>query len=127
MYKYFDKDQMTNDYTNISEDGDTTHANGNGYDDGTYIQVNHHQQQQQQQQHHIASNPAGVILERPDYFTLPALEDLVSKIDHKGDCWIEDFSIGRVDYGCITFPGLTNVANLNLDEIGKFSIYMCNN
>ena len=30
---------------------------------------------------------------------------------------VENFSIGRVDYGCITFPGVTNVANMNLDEI----------
>ena len=30
---------------------------------------------------------------------------------------VENFSIGRVDYGCITFPGLTNIANMNLDEI----------
>ena len=34
-----------------------------------------------------------------------------------GDCLVENFAIGRVDYGCITFPGVTNVANLNLDEI----------
>lgn len=34
-----------------------------------------------------------------------------------GDCLVENFSIGRVDYGCITFPGVTNVSNLNLDEI----------
>jgi hypothetical protein len=106
MCKYFDKDQMTNDYTNISDDDDTTHMNGNYYDN-TYVQANQQQ------------SIAGVILERPDYFTLPSIDDLGSKVDSKGDCYVEDFSIGRVDYGCITFPGVTNVANLNLDEIGK--------
>ena len=29
---------------------------------------------------------------------------------------MENFSIGRIDYGCVTFPGVTNVRQLNLDE-----------
>ena len=46
------------------------------------------------------------------------MQDLASIYDPKtGDCVVENFSIGRVDYGCITFPGLTNVAGLNLDEL----------
>jgi hypothetical protein len=63
-------------------------------------------------------HPANIILERPGYFTIPSMQDLASMTDMKtGDCYVENFAIGRVDYGCITFPGVTNAANLNLDEI----------
>lgn len=63
-------------------------------------------------------HPAGIFLERPGYFTIPSMQDLGSIYDPKnGDCLVENFSIGRVDYGCITFPGLTNVAGMNLDEL----------
>ena len=65
----------------------------------------------------ISAHPANISLERPDYFTIPSMQDLATLTDAKGDCIVENFSIGRVDYGCITFPGLTNVSNMNLDEI----------
>ncbi len=45
------------------------------------------------------------------------MQELASMTDPKGDCLVESFSIGRVDYGCITFPGITNISNMNLDEI----------
>lgn len=63
-------------------------------------------------------HPAGIVLERPGYFTIPSMQDLAAMYDPKtGECLVENFSIGRVDYGCITFPGLTNVVGMNLDEL----------
>jgi len=70
-----------------------------------------------------ANHPAGVVLRRQDYYTLPSLNDLVELVDEKGECWIENFVVGRDGYGNVVFPGLTNVAGLNLDEIGKFQSY----
>ena len=90
--------QITNDLSNVSEDGDQS-ENAAG------------------QPPHSASHPANITLERPGYFTIPSMQDLAALTDAKGDCFVENFAIGRVDYGCITFPGLTNLANFNLDEI----------
>ena len=64
-------------------------------------------------------NPAGIILTRPDYYTIPSLEDLGDLVDENGNCFVEDFTIGREGYGSIFFPGITNVANMNFDEIGR--------
>jgi len=41
-------------------------------------------------------------------------------IDSNGECLVDDFVIGRDGYGNVMFPGETNVANLNLDEIGEY-------
>ena len=46
------------------------------------------------------------------------MHELAAQTDMKtGECMVENFAIGRVDFGCITFPGMVNVANMNLDEI----------
>ena len=95
--------QMTNDFSNVSEDG-------NAADNQSENSVTGGQNGGGQPPH-----PANIQLDRPGYFTIPPLQDLVP--DQKGDCFAENFAIGRVDYGCITFPGLTNLANLNLDEV----------
>jgi len=86
--------QQQSDSTNISDDGNQSESG------------------QQQQPH-----PANISLDRPGYFTIPSMQELASMTDAKGDCLVENFSIGRVDYGCVTFPGVTNIANMNLDEI----------
>lgn len=65
-----------------------------------------------------APHPANIVLDRPGYFTIPSLQDLAEMYNaDKGECLAENFAIGRVDYGCITFPGITDVANMNLDEL----------
>jgi nuclear pore complex protein Nup98-Nup96 len=89
--------QITNDLTNVSEDGGSENGAANGQS--------------------APAHPANIILERPGYFTIPSMADLAAMTDSKGDCLAENFAIGRVDYGCITFPGITNLADLNLDEI----------
>jgi hypothetical protein len=45
------------------------------------------------------------------------MQDLAAMTDSSGDCFVENFSVGRVDYGCITFHGITNVSNMNIDDI----------
>ena len=64
-------------------------------------------------------HPAGIVLTRPGYYTVPSLEVLAELVDDGGDCNVEDLTIGREGYGSIFFPGITNVANLNIDETGK--------
>lgn len=70
-----------------------------------------------------ASHPTGVVLRRPDYYTLPSLNELVELMDENGECWVENFVVGREGYGNVIFPGKTNVSGLNLDEIGEFLSY----
>jgi hypothetical protein len=93
--------QITTDSANVSEDGGAAGDNQSEASNG-----NNHQ-----------LNPANVVLDRPGYFIIPALQDLTSYVDVKGDCLVDNFAIGRVDYGCITFPGITNITNMNFDEI----------
>lgn len=71
-------------------------------------------------------HPAGLILSRPGYYTIPSLEALGEMVDEDGNCFVEDFTIGREGYGSIFFPGITNVANMNFDETGmnKFTVYI---
>ena len=64
-------------------------------------------------------NSAGIVLSRPGYYTIPSMEALGEMVDEAGDCYVEDLTIGREGYGSIFFPGVTNMANMNLDETGK--------
>jgi nuclear pore complex protein Nup98-Nup96 len=95
----YESAQIANDFTNVSEDGGDN------------------QSEEQALPPPALPHPANIILDRPGYFTIPPLSDLAMMTDSKGDCFTENFAIGRVDYGCITFLGVTNLANMNLDEI----------
>lgn len=44
-----------------------------------------------------------VILSRSDYYTVPALHELI--LDDKGTCMVEDFLVGRYSYGNVQFLG----------------------
>ncbi|XP_074651968.1 nuclear pore complex protein Nup98-Nup96-like [Tubulanus polymorphus] len=65
-------------------------------------------------------HPAGIILRRPGYYTIPSLDELADAVDGNGDCFVQDFTIGREGYGSVFFPGVTNLAGLNFDEIVHF-------
>ncbi|XP_017296751.1 nuclear pore complex protein Nup98-Nup96 isoform X2 [Kryptolebias marmoratus] len=65
-------------------------------------------------------HPAGIVLNRVGYYTIPSLEDLAEMIDENGECVVENFTIGRKGYGSIFFLGEVNVTGLNLDEIVHF-------
>ena len=62
-------------------------------------------------------HPAGIVLRRHGYFTLPGLEELIPDAD--GRCLVENFVVAREGYGNVLFPGLTDVTGMNLDEIGE--------
>ena len=47
------------------------------------------------------------------------MAELNQKIDSNGDVFVDDFVVGREGYGKVKFYGRTNVAGLNLDEIGE--------
>ncbi|TRY63912.1 hypothetical protein TCAL_05590 [Tigriopus californicus] len=63
------------------------------------------------------NNPCGIRLARKGYYTMPTLAEMGTMVDAKGQCQVENFTVGRVGYGNIFFPGVTNVMGLNLDEI----------
>lgn len=65
----------------------------------------------------LPPHPAGIVLRRSGYFTLPALDEMIPDAD--GRCLVENFVVAREGYGNALFPGLTDVAGMNLDAIGK--------
>lgn len=65
-------------------------------------------------------HPAGIVLTRPGYFTIPSMEELATMVDPDGHCIVENFAVAREDYGNVCFPGRMDVARLNLDEIVHF-------
>jgi len=69
----------------------------------------------------LPPHPAGIVLRRPGYYTLPSMEELAEMVDEQKECYVDGYTIGREGYGSIFFPGMFSVADLNLDEIGKFS------
>ncbi|WAQ99160.1 NUP98-like protein [Mya arenaria] len=62
-------------------------------------------------------HPAGIVLMRPGYYTIPSFEALAELVDEDGNCYVEDLTIGREGYGSIFFPGITNITDMNFDEI----------
>lgn len=64
-------------------------------------------------------HPAGIVLTRSGYYTIPSLSDLAQLMDSEGRCIVDNFTIGRLNYGNVFYPESFDVANLNLDKIGK--------
>ena len=64
-------------------------------------------------------HPAGVVLLRPGYYTLPPLDELAALMDDDGSCVVENLVVGREGFGNVLFPGQTNVSGLNLDDISE--------
>ena len=65
-------------------------------------------------------HPAKIKLKRSQYYTMPSFSELASITDKNGDCIVENFVIGRGGYGNIFFPGMTNIAGMNFDEMVIF-------
>ncbi|XP_026213260.1 nuclear pore complex protein Nup98-Nup96 isoform X2 [Anabas testudineus] len=80
------------------------------------LQEEREEEQHEQQPPH----PAGILLTRVGYYTIPSMEDLAEMVDENGECVVENFTVGRKGYGSIFFPGEVNVSGLNLDEIVHF-------
>lgn len=81
------------------------------------------------------AHPANIICTRPEYYTLPSLDELTP--DEDGRCFVKGFTIGtsvyffsklcyysvfagRKGYGNVYFPDEIDVAGLNLDELVHF-------
>ncbi|XP_010178236.1 PREDICTED: LOW QUALITY PROTEIN: nuclear pore complex protein Nup98-Nup96-like, partial [Mesitornis unicolor] len=65
--------------------------------------------------HHL--HPAGIVLTRAGYYTIPSMEELARCTNDRNECIVTDFTIGRKGYGSIYFEGEVNLTNLNLDDI----------
>ncbi|NXA43427.1 NUP98 protein, partial [Eudromia elegans] len=65
--------------------------------------------------HHL--HPAGIVLTRAGYYTIPSMEELARLTNDRNECIVTDFTIGRKGYGSIYFEGEVNLTNLNLDDI----------
>ncbi|XP_059207267.1 LOW QUALITY PROTEIN: nuclear pore complex protein Nup98-Nup96 [Centropristis striata] len=81
------------------------------------LQEDREEEQQESQQ---PPHPAGIVLNRVGYYTIPSMDDLAEMVDENGECLVENFTVGRKGYGSIFFPGEVNVTGLNLDEIVHF-------
>ncbi|KAM9247527.1 nuclear pore complex protein Nup98-Nup96 isoform 3-T3 [Leptosomus discolor] len=62
-------------------------------------------------------HPAGIVLTRAGYYTIPSMEELARSTGDRRECVVTDFTIGRKGYGSIYFEGEVNLTNLNLDDI----------
>uniref|UniRef100_A0A3B4TS50 Nuclear pore complex protein Nup98-Nup96 n=1 Tax=Seriola dumerili TaxID=41447 RepID=A0A3B4TS50_SERDU len=78
------------------------------------------EREEEQQEAQQSPHPAGIVLNRVGYYTIPSMEDLAEMVDENGECVVENFTVGRKGYGSIFFPGEVNVTGLNLDEIVHF-------
>ncbi|KAM9331933.1 nuclear pore complex protein Nup98-Nup96 isoform 2-T2 [Pholidichthys leucotaenia] len=76
--------------------------------------------EEEQQETQQTPHPAGLVLKRVGYYTIPSMDDLAHMVDQNGECVVENFTVGRKGYGSIFFPGEVNVTGLNLDEIIHF-------
>ncbi|KAJ8954478.1 hypothetical protein NQ314_007084 [Rhamnusium bicolor] len=65
-------------------------------------------------------HPCGIVSTRPEYYTLPNLEELTQYVDENGSCIVKGFTIGRKGYGNVYFPDEMDVAGLNIDELVHF-------
>lgn len=64
--------------------------------------------------------PCGIVCTRPEYYTLPSLDELTKYIDDSGACIIKGFTVGRKGYGNVYFPDEIDVSNMNIDELVHF-------
>ncbi|XP_051793901.1 nuclear pore complex protein Nup98-Nup96 isoform X2 [Acanthochromis polyacanthus] len=78
------------------------------------------EREEEQPESQQSPHPAGIVLNRVGYYTIPSMDDLAEMVDENGECVVENFTIGRKGYGSIFFPGEVNVTGLNLDEIVHF-------
>ncbi|XP_058519470.1 nuclear pore complex protein Nup98-Nup96 isoform X2 [Ochotona princeps] len=90
--------------------------------EGSSEETSFHDESLQDDREEVENNtyhvhPAGIILTKVGYYTIPSLDDLAKITNEKGECIVSDFTIGRKGYGSIYFEGDVNLTNLNLDDI----------
>ncbi|XP_008584722.1 PREDICTED: nuclear pore complex protein Nup98-Nup96 isoform X3 [Galeopterus variegatus] len=90
--------------------------------EGSSEETSFHDESLQDDREEIENNayhmhPAGIVLTKVGYYTIPSMDDLAKITNEKGECIVSDFTIGRKGYGSIYFEGEVNLTNLNLDDI----------
>lgn len=65
------------------------------------------------------ANAANVTLKRAGYYTIPPLDKLDDYLCGE-TCVVQDFTVGRENYGNVYFPESFDIYGLNLDEIVHF-------
>ncbi|KAM6984594.1 nuclear pore complex protein Nup98-Nup96 [Aplochiton taeniatus] len=78
------------------------------------------EEKEEEEEQEQSPHPAGLVLSRVGYYTIPTMEELAKMVDENGDCVVENFTVGRKGYGSVFFPGEVNVTGLNLDETVHF-------
>lgn len=68
----------------------------------------------------IKEHPCGIVCTRPEYYTLPSLEELPQYLDDNGTCIVKGFTIGRKGYGNVYFPDEMDISGLNIDDLVHF-------
>uniref|UniRef100_A0A8C8M4U7 Nuclear pore complex protein Nup98-Nup96 n=1 Tax=Oncorhynchus tshawytscha TaxID=74940 RepID=A0A8C8M4U7_ONCTS len=76
------------------------------------------QEEREEEVQEVPPHPAGIVLCRVGYYTIPAMDELAKMVDENGVCVVENFTVGRK--GQRVFHGEVNVTGLNLDEIVHF-------
>ncbi|XP_063041599.1 nuclear pore complex protein Nup98-Nup96 isoform X2 [Engraulis encrasicolus] len=100
-----------------NEDSSSEPANDDSMrDDGVPQEV----QEEDEQDAPWSPHPAGIVLSRVGYYTIPSLDELSRMLNENGECLVENFTIGRKGYGSVFFPGTVNLTDVNLDEIVHF-------
>ncbi|XP_026549219.1 nuclear pore complex protein Nup98-Nup96-like, partial [Notechis scutatus] len=90
----------------------------NSLEDASYHEESLQEDQDKESEEQLHStHPAGIVLTRVGYYTIPSLEELARMTSDTGECIVMDFTVGRKGYGSIYFEGEVNLTNLNLDEI----------
>ncbi|KAM4620966.1 nuclear pore complex protein Nup98-Nup96 isoform 2-T3 [Polymixia lowei] len=78
------------------------------------------EEREEEQEAQQSPHPAGIVLGRVGYYTIPSMEELADMVDQNAQCVVENFTVGRKGYGSVFFPGEVNLTGLNLDEIVHF-------
>uniref|UniRef100_A0A8C7SQM7 Nuclear pore complex protein Nup98-Nup96 n=1 Tax=Oncorhynchus mykiss TaxID=8022 RepID=A0A8C7SQM7_ONCMY len=78
------------------------------------------QEEREEEVQEVPPHPAGIVLCRVGYYTIPAMDELAKMVDENGVCVVENFTVGRKGYGSVFFHGEVNATGLNLDEIVHF-------
>ena len=59
-------------------------------------------------------------LTHDDYYTKPTIDELRNYFDEHGQCFVNEFTVGREHYGSVTFQGSKiNLTGLDLNELSK--------
>ncbi|XP_044274493.1 nuclear pore complex protein Nup98-Nup96 isoform X2 [Varanus komodoensis] len=86
-------------------------------EEASYREESLQDEHEEEVEHRHSAHPAGIVLVRVGYYTIPSMDELAKMTNDKGECIVTDFTIGRKGYGSIYFEGEVNLTSLNLDEI----------